>query len=76
MTPLNAYPIGYFILPENCWLENYYQPLQEEFEAFLKRNKNGEEARRIVEAERREIELYEKDKDYYSYGFYIARKTA
>lgn len=71
----NGYaPIGYFILPENCWLENYYRPLQAGFEAFLERNGKGEEARSIVEAEQREIELYEKYKDYYSYGFYIARK--
>ncbi len=28
----NGYcPIGYFILPEHCWLENYYRPLQNSF---------------------------------------------
>jgi len=68
-------PIGYFVLPENCWLENYYRPLQAGFNAFLERNGGGEEARGIVEAEQAEIELYEKYKEYYSYGFYIARKT-
>ena len=25
----NGYsPIGYFVLPEHCWLENYYRPMQ------------------------------------------------
>lgn len=67
-------PIGYFILPENCWLENYYQPLQNEFENFLERNGSSEEAQMIVESEKREIELYEKHKADYSYGVYIARK--
>lgn len=67
-------PIGYFVLPEHCWLENYYRPLQDRFGDFLKRNKNSAEARAIVEAENQEIELYRKYKTYYSYGVYIARK--
>lgn len=71
----NGYsPIGYFVLPEHCWLENYYRPMQNSFKDFLNQNGNSEEARAIVEAESREIELYEKYKTYYSYGVYIARK--
>ena len=71
----NGYsPIGYFVLPEHCWLDNYYRPMQDSFQGFLKRNGNSEEARAIVEAENREIELYQKFKTHYSYGVYIARK--
>jgi SAM-dependent methyltransferase len=71
----NGYsPIGYFVLPEHCWLDNYYRPMQDSFNDFLNRNGNSEEARAIVEAENREIELYEKYKTFYSYGVYIARK--
>ena len=71
----NGYsPIGYFVLPEYCWLDNYYRPMQERFEDFLSRNGNRREARLIVEAETREIELYEKYKNHYSYGVYVARK--
>jgi SAM-dependent methyltransferase len=71
----NGYsPIGYFVLPEHCWLDNYYRPMQDSFQSFLKRNGNSEEARAIVEAENREIELYQKFKTHYSYGMYIARK--
>ena len=66
--------IGYFVLPEHCWIENYYRPMQNSFNNFLSRNGNSEEARAIVEAENREIELYEKYKAHYSYGVYIARK--
>ncbi len=72
----NGYsPIGYFVLPVHCWLENYYRPMQNSFKDFLNRNGNSEEARLIVEAESREIELYEKYKAHYSYGVYIARKV-
>ncbi len=71
----NGYsPIGYFVLPEHCWLENYYRPMQDSFKDFLSRKGNSEEARAIVEAENREIELYEKYKTHYGYGVYIARK--
>ena len=73
----NGYsPIGYFVLPAYCWLENYYQPMQNRFTDFLNRNGNSEEAAAVVEAEAREIELYEKYKAYYSYGVYVARKLA
>ncbi len=67
-------PIGYFVLPEHCWLDNYYRPMQDGFKDFLNRHGNSEAARSIVAAENREIELYEKYKTHYSYGVYIARK--
>ena len=67
-------PVGYFILPEYCWLDNYYEPMRKSFSAFLSRHEDSEEARAIVETERHEIELYKKYKVHYSYGVYIARK--
>jgi len=71
----NGYsPIGYFILTPDCWLENYYEPIQEGLSAFLERNQNSAKAVEIVEAEKREYELYKKYQDFYSYGVYIARK--
>ena len=67
-------PMGYFVLPEQCWLENYYHPIQKSFAGFLARNGNSEQARAVVEAEKEEIALYEKFRAYYSYGMYVARK--
>ena len=66
--------LAYFVLPEHCWLDNYYRPLQNRFHEFLARNADNENAQAIVEAEKIEIALYEKYKQNYSYGFYIARK--
>lgn len=72
----NGYsPAGYFVLPEHCWLENYYMPLQNSFRAFLERNGNSDKAQAVVDAESLEIELYKKYRQYFGYGFYIARKT-
>jgi len=67
-------PVGYFVLPEHCWMDQYYRPMQARFEEFLTRNGNSEEARAIAAAEQREIELYEMYKDHVSYGVYIAKK--
>lgn len=69
-------PFGYFVLPEHCWLDNYYRPMQSSFSEFLARNINNEKAQTIVDAEKTEIALYEKFKKYYSYGVYIVRKLA
>ncbi len=67
-------PIGYFVLPESCWLENYYRPLQDGFPDFLARHKDDERASSIIEAEKKEIALYKKYKPYYGYGVYVAQK--
>jgi len=66
--------VGYFYLSQNSWIETYYKPMQSRFEKFLERNNNSELARKVVENNQAEIDLYQKFKDYYSYGFYIARK--
>jgi ubiquinone/menaquinone biosynthesis C-methylase UbiE len=68
-------PIAYFVLPEHCWLENFYLPLQSSFSEFLARNSYSDRAQAVVNAEEKEIALYRKYKAYYSYGVYIAKKT-
>ena len=67
-------PIGYFVLPEHCWLDEYYRPMQARFDEFLNRNGNSQEAREIVDVEQAEIDLYEKYKAHISYGVYVASK--
>ena len=72
----NGYtPVGYFILPEECWLDNYYNPIEERFDEFLNKHNNSDIAKRIVEAEKEEIRKYKKYKSYLSYGFYIAKRN-
>lgn len=69
-------PAGYFYLPQSSWLENYYKPIEARFSDFLKRHDHSEAAKKIVENEKKEIQIYKKYKEYLSYGFYIAKKTA
>ena len=68
-------PIGYFPLPPSCWVEHYYEPLQDRFDAFLDRHGHSADARAIVEAEQREIDLYARFGSFFSYGFYLATRT-
>jgi ubiquinone/menaquinone biosynthesis C-methylase UbiE len=66
---------GYFNLGQQSWMDEYYKPIEARFETFLKQHDNSELARKVVDDNKSEIELYRKYKDYYSYGFYIARKN-
>jgi SAM-dependent methyltransferase len=68
-------PIGYFPLPEACWLQNYYRPLRDRFASFLDEHRHSQAARAVVRAEETEIALYERHKAHVSYGFYVARKV-
>ena len=68
-------PLGYFALPEHCWLAEYYRPMQKRFPVFLDVHKSSDAAKALVAAEEHEIDLYERHRQYVSYGYYIARKT-
>lgn len=67
-------PLGFFFLPRDCWEENYYGPLRSSFSAFMERHDNSDSSRAIVDAEETEIGLYREFGQYYSYGFYVARR--
>jgi SAM-dependent methyltransferase len=69
-------PLGYFALPQHCWRENYYRPLQARFAAFASRHAGDQTAADLIAAEQAEIALYDRNADHVSYGFYIARRTA
>jgi SAM-dependent methyltransferase len=67
-------PVGYFYLSASSWIDNYYQPMEERFDDFLKKHNNSELAKSIVDGEKEEIRKYKNYKDFFSYGFYIAKK--
>ena len=68
-------PIGYFVLPRHCWLDNYYRPVQQRFAEFLERHNHSEAARATVAAEESEISLYERHSQFFGYGYFVARKV-
>lgn len=66
---------GYFYLTQDSWIDNYYKPMEARFETFLERHNNSKLSKEVVSEHKKEIDLYQSYKDYYSYGFYIARKN-
>ncbi|HHX94897.1 MAG TPA: methyltransferase domain-containing protein [Clostridia bacterium] len=66
--------VAHFILDDKCWLDNYYQPLIENAEAFLRKYNYADEVKEFVEAGKIEADMYYRFKEYYSYVFYIAKK--
>lgn len=67
-------PVACFIIPENCWIQNFYElQVQAQIE-FLKKYPDNTTAAELVANEIREAELYYRFKDYYGYVFYIGRK--
>lgn len=67
-------PIASFVLPENCWTEQFYVPQVSAQEKFLKKYAGNKTAEELVENQRHEAELYQKYKEFYGYVFYIGKK--
>ena len=67
-------PVVAFILPENCWIDNFYKPQIAAQEKFLKKHAGNKTAEEFIVNERREAELYGKYKEFYGYVFYIGKK--
>ena len=66
--------LGYFPLDIACWMDEYYSPMQANFDAFLNKH-SSQDAHDIVAAERSEIDLYTRNSAHFSYGFYIAQRV-
>ena len=66
--------VSHFALDDKCWIDNYYQPLIDNSEAFLKKYNYADEVKDFLEQGKIEADMYNRFKDYYSYVFYIARK--
>lgn len=66
--------LGYFRLPSSSWLENYFEPTEARVGEFLKRHADVPEASELIELERQEMALYKRYQEYFSYGFYVAKK--
>jgi ubiquinone/menaquinone biosynthesis C-methylase UbiE len=75
MTDAGYLPVAHFVLPEHCWIENYYVPMRQRMQPFLKENNNSVAAKMIVETLNTEIPYYYENKAYYGYVFYIGQKV-
>jgi len=66
--------VASFVLPENCWMDNYYSPRQAAEKSFSEKYPGNKIVEEYVESSNYEMELYSKYKQYYGYVFYIGKK--
>jgi SAM-dependent methyltransferase len=66
--------VGYFVLAPASWLHNYYEPTVRRVPAFLERHAGRPDAHELVQMELHEAALYAQFQDWFSYGFYVARR--
>jgi SAM-dependent methyltransferase len=67
-------PIASFVLPESCWIDNFYAPQVSAQDNFLKKYAENKTVEEFIANQRHEAELYYKYKNYYGYVFYIGKK--
>ena len=67
--------VNTFVLPKECWIDNFYLPQREAQRLFLERYPDNKTAAELVANQRREAELYSRYSDYYGYVFYVARRS-
>lgn len=67
-------PVATFILPENCWTENYFAPCRKIQDVFLEKHVGDTAVEDFVAGQRREVTLYHQYKEFYGYVFYIGKK--
>lgn len=71
----NGYkPVGYFVVADTSWFNNFYSPMEAAIPGFLAKHDNSKAAQALVSSHRHEMALYQKYRQYYGYGFYIAQK--
>ena len=67
--------IDHFILSKESWLNNYYDPLEEVLHKIEMEDSLDDELKEIVQSYQNEIDLYKRFKEYFGYGFYVAKKV-
>lgn len=65
--------IASFVLPEQCWTENYFIPREKAINNLLEKYAGNKTMIEYAAQNRYETELYSKYSQYYGYVFYIGR---
>lgn len=66
--------IAAFVLPDECWTKEFYEPQAEAQRLFLECHPENSVADELVKNQRHEAELYSKYNKYYGYVWYIGQK--
>lgn len=71
---LGYIPVAHFILPESCWLDNYFTPIKGYMETFRKQYRDNPMTDTFIKFMKKDILHYQTYKEYYGYVFFIVRK--
>jgi len=66
---------GHFILPSTAWTEYYYDPMEIRIAEKAKEWKGDSAGEAVLKEARHEIEIFRKYSEFYSYAFFVMRKT-
>ncbi len=63
--------VDHFVLPDSCWLDNYFQPLEKRIAMLREKYQGNAEVIAQLDEETREIEIFNKYSAWYGYVFYV-----
>mgnify|MGYP000197516691 CR=1 FL=1 len=67
-------PVAAFMLPPECWSQNFFWPQPAVQERFLKKHRGNKTAEDFIANMRHEADLFSRYGEYYGYTFFIGRK--
>jgi ubiquinone/menaquinone biosynthesis C-methylase UbiE len=66
--------VGHFVLPDESWWRNYYNPLRKRMNVLNQKYRTALIFQKLIEATKREMYMFKKYSAYYGYVFYIMKK--
>jgi serine/threonine-protein kinase HipA len=64
---------GSFVLPPGAWWDEYYGPMSDRIPAFVAEHPDDPVATEIADEAKREIEIFHRFSECYSYEFFVVR---
>jgi SAM-dependent methyltransferase len=66
---------GHFVLPATAWTEQYYDPMEKLIASKLPEWQGEADAMTVLEEAKNEIAIFREYPSYYSYGFFVMRRS-
>lgn len=66
-------PLSYFVFPTSAWIDEYYDPMERRITQCEEAWSGNADAVAVLFEARKEISLFRKYSDYFSYAFFIMR---
>ena len=66
--------VGHFVLPESTWIVDYYDPMEILIAKKAQEWAHIPQALEVIEAARREIEIFRKYSSYFGYAFFVMKR--